>query len=476
MDDLRRAFDPEVFRSTGHVFVDQLADYLAAALRGTTPVLPAISPGEIVRVWGSEFPEQATGGLQSLLQRVIESSNHLHHPRYIGHQVTAPLPMAALCDLAAALLNNGMAVFDMGPAATAMERSVVGWMARQLGFGPAADGVLTSGGSVGNLTALLAARQAKAGFDVWSEGAHAGPPLAVLASDQTHYCVQRAVQIMGWGAGGVVVVPSDAGYRMRTNALGDAFRRAQHAGRSVIGVVASAGSTATGAFDPLESIADFCRDNDLWLHVDGAHGASLVLSERHRGLLRGIERADSVVWDAHKMLLMPALVTGVLFRDGARSYQAFAQEATYLFAGEEPQERWFDIGARTLECTKKMLSFKIYAALQVYGTRLFGDYLARTIDLAQRFAARLREAPDFEIAVEPQCNILCFRHVPPGVADLDALQLQVRQRLLETEGFYLVQTRLRGKQFLRTTLINPFTSDADLEALMHEIRRLAASA
>jgi len=371
------------------------------------------------------------------------------------------------------LLNNGMAVFEMGPAATMMERSVLQWMAERLGFGRGAGGVLTSGGSVGNLTALLAARQAKAGFDVWSEGAHAGPPLALLASDQTHYCVQRAVQVMGWGSGGVISVASDARYRMRANALPDALRRAQQAGRSVIGVVASSGSTATGAFDPLEAIADFCEANDLWLHVDGAHGASVALSERHRELLRGIERADSVVWDAHKMLLMPALVTAVVFRDAKRSYEAFAQQASYLFAESDPQERWFDVGSRTLECTKRMLSLKLYAALRVYGARLFADYIAATIDLAQRFAARLQAAEDFEIAVEPQCNIVCFRYLPPTLLDVDTLQSRIRLRIVESGRFYLVQTRLRDQTFLRATLINPFTSDADLDVLVEDIRNAA---
>jgi L-2,4-diaminobutyrate decarboxylase len=475
MEALRAAFAPANFRRLGHQVVDQLADYLDAALQGgPMPVLPPSVPNDLAAGWNADFPTSAHGSFADLLARVVDVSNHLHHPRYIGHQVTSPLPLAAICEMAAALLNNGMAVYEMGPAATVMERAVLQWMARQVGFGDGADGVLTSGGSAGNLTALLAARQAKAGFDVWNDGASAGPSLALLATDQTHYCIQRAVQIMGWGEGGVVGVATDARYRMRANALPDALRRAQHAGRTVIGVVASAGSTATGAFDPLEPVADFCADNDLWLHVDGAHGASVALSDRHRGLLAGIERADSLVWDAHKMLLMPALITAVLFRDGRRSYEAFAQEASYLFAGGDAHERWYDVGQRTLECTKRMMSFKLYAALQLYGTSMFADYVAASIDLAQRFAGHLQAAADFELAVEPQCNIVCFRYTPAGAPDLDGLQARLRQQLLASGAFYLVQTRLRPGLFLRTTLINPFTSDDDLAALLDAIRKTAA--
>ena len=477
MDPLPDAFAPEAFRTRGHRLIDELADYLGRATRGEPmAVLPWVEPNASLKAWPADFPLDPAPGASDLLARVVAGSNHLHHPRYVGHQVTAPLPLAALCEMVGTLLNNGTAVYEMGPVSVPMERALIRWMANLVGFGPAADGVFTSGGSIGNLTALLAARQAKAGFDVWTQGNAGGPPLAVLASEQSHYCVRRAVQIMGWGQGGVVPVPVDDRFRLRVDALDDALRAARQAGRRVIAVVASAGSTATGAFDPLGEIADFCARHDLWLHVDGAHGASAVLSDRYRHLLTGIERADSVVWDAHKMMLMPALITTVLFRDGRRSYESFAQEASYLFAeGQPTDQQWFNGGLRTLECTKRMMAVTLYVSLATHGTRLFADYLTATLDLAQRFAARLRAAPDFELAVEPQGNIVCFRHTPPGASDLDRLQEQIRRRILADGSFYLVQTRLPAGIFLRTTLINPLTGDDDLAALLEAVRAGAKS-
>jgi L-2,4-diaminobutyrate decarboxylase len=473
-------FDPEAFRHAGHRTIDLLADYLAEATRRAEasgrppmPVLPSMPPEEAVAAWPADFTRADPEGFHALIERVVRGSNHLHHPRYVGHQVTSPLPLAALADLVAALLNNGGAVYEMGPVSTAMERSLAAWFGAQLGFGPGCDATFTSGGSAGNLTALLAARQACAGFDSWTEGAHAGPPLAVLASDQTHYCVKRSVQIMGWGAAGVAPVSTDARYRMRPDALEAAHRRAESAGRKVIAVVASAGSTATGAIDPLDAIADYCEAHGLWLHVDGAHGASLALSERYRPLLRGIERADSVVWDAHKMLLVPALVTIVAFREGGRSYSAFAQDASYLFAGNAPEEEWFNAGVRTLECTKRMMSLKVYASLAAYGAAYFGDYVTRMVDLAKRFAAMIRTRDDFEVAVEPDCNIVCFRYVggPDATAAArNALQLRIREQVLASGAFYLVQTRLRDEvMFLRVTLINPLTTEDDLAALIEAV-------
>jgi len=484
-DAIARAFDAEAFRREGRRVVDLLADHLAAAQAGRTPsgaalpVLPPIPPEAMLARWRGDFPEGPTGGgLDALLARVIADSTQLHHPHFVGHQVTAPLPLAALCELAAALLNNGMAIYEMGPAATVMERRVLGWMAAQLGFGDGAAGVLTSGGSAGNLTALLAARQARAGFDAWSDGT-AGVRLAVLAPASSHYSVARSLQVMGLGAGAVEPVPLDGRLRLRAEALPGALARARDAGKRVFAVVANAGSTATGSFDPLDAIAAFCAREGLWLHVDGAHGAAAALAPETRALVAGIEHADSVVWDAHKMMLMPALVSAVLFREGRRSAEAFAQEASYLFQGDAAaRDEWWNVGLRTLECTKRMLSLNLYASLSLLGTRLFADYVARSFALGARFAAMVEASPDFELAVAPDCNIVCFRHRPRDCAGaaLDAHQERLRARVLESGAFYLVQTRLPAPMagvWLRTTLINPATSEADLEALLCALRDAA---
>jgi L-2,4-diaminobutyrate decarboxylase len=460
---MKEHYDPERFRELGKRVVDLLADALAAP----GAVLPWRTPDENLARW--PVRDDGGGDLVEILARAIAGSTRLHHPRYAGHQVTAPLPAAALCDLVSAFLNQGSAVYEMGPVANAMERQVVRWMASRLGLGDAADGVLTSGGSAGNLTALLAARQARAGWDAWSEP---GPPLAFLVGESAHYSISRATRIMGWGAGGAVAVPADASGRMRAGELAAARAAAERRGRRVIGVAASACSTATGVYDPLEAIADHCAREGLWLHVDGAHGAAAALSERQRWRLRGIERADSVVWDGHKMLLVPALVTAVLFRDGRRSYEAFAQEASYLYDGGGGEANWWDLGLRTLECTKLMMALKLWAVLATVGERALGEYVAETYERTARFAERLAAAGDFEV-IPPESNILCFRHVLPGMDEgaLDARQARAREEIIRGGGFYFVKTRLGGKTWLRVTVINPLTRDEDLDALADAVRR-----
>lgn len=458
-------FSPLLFRQNGHALVDLLTEHLQdAAASRIDSVMPRGTPAALAARFAGDFPESGDGDVLRVVTEALAASTALHSPGFIGHQVATPLPDAALCDLVAALLNNGMAVFEMGPAASAMERAVLAYLARAIGLPPTAGGVLTSGGSLGNLTALLAARQAKAGFDAWREGLRNRPQLVVYVAETAHYSVSRALRILGLGDAGVIAVAVDERLRMRIDALEDEIRRARNHGRRPIAVVASACSTAAGAFDPIDAIADVCQREDLWLHVDGAHGAALALSERHRGTVRGIERADSVVWDAHKMMLMPALITAVLFRDGEAGARAFSQEAGYLFDEAADSDAWSDIGRRTVECTKRMMSLKLYAALAAHGTRVFAEHIDAVCGLARHLAAGAR-ARGLEVLVEPECDIVCFRR--PGASG--GVTAGVRSALLAEGRFYIVQVHLSSGLWLRCTVLNPRTTAADLDAMLDRV-------
>ncbi|MSR06526.1 MAG: aminotransferase class I/II-fold pyridoxal phosphate-dependent enzyme [Gemmatimonadetes bacterium] len=467
---IRAAFDADQFRALGHKLVDRLAGYLGAATGGAKmPVMPGVSNEQLNAAWSSRF-QRGAGRFDELVARMVAGSNHLHHPRYVGHQVPPTLPVAALAELTVALLNNSLAVSEMGPSGAAIERSLIEWMTGAVGWGAGAGGVLTSGGALGNLTALLAARQAKAG-DSWNDGT--APRLAILASEQAHYSVERAVRVMGFGRHGFVPVPVDETFRLRASALEESYRAATRAGLTVIAVSASACSTATGTYDPLEEIAEFCAAQGLWLHVDAAHGASALLTKRYRGLLKGIDRADSLVWDAHKMMLMPLLVTGVLFKDRAAGAGAFASpRASYLY--EDAPDAADEISRRAFECSKPALGFPLYAALSLYGVDAFGQYVAGTYDLGRRFAEMIAATDDFELAVHPDANIVCFRYTGGRGKDLDAVQARARKRIVGEGAFYLVQVRLPAGLFLRTTIINPFTSEEDLAGLLTAVREAAA--
>ena len=235
---------------------------------------------------------------------------------------------------------------------------------------------------------------------------------------------------MGLGEEAVSPVAVDDLFHMRPDDLGRAFDEAVHRGRRPIALVANACSTATGSYDDLTAAAEFARSRGLWLHVDGAHGAGALLSPKYRHLLSGLDMADSFIWDAHKNLLMPALITAVLFRDGGKSYEAFSEKASYLFE-KGAREEWYNFAHRTMECTKTMMGLRLFISLAAYGTDFFAGYVTAMFDLARDFAALLRESGDFEPAVEPESNIVCFRYLKRGEVDLDGLQRRVRRALLE---------------------------------------------
>ena len=470
---------PEAFRALGHAVIDRLADYLDSAAQKRMPVLPAREPSELLHQWaekdlGHVAAPDPNVAMMELVDSILEHSTHLHHPGYVGHQVAVPHPHSVLLEMLHSLLSNGMAVYEMGQLQTVLERRVVEYLCATIGYDSTSGGVLTHGGSLGNLTALLAARQTRADHDIWTDGQQ--EPMTVLVSDQAHYCISRATRIMGWGEAGAWSVPTNEAYSMDFASLTRAHEEAMSSGRNVIAVVVSACSTATGSFDPIAPIADYCAEHNLWLHVDGAHGASHLFSTRYRDVLSGIERADSVVWDLHKMASLPALNTALLFKNDNHSYEAFAQQASYLFDEQSPSDQWFNLAQKTLECTKKAMGVTTFGMLKIYGASWFANRIDRLIELTCTLEAQLDEAPDFDVATPAQTNILCFRYLPESVPDSDALnQLQrtIRHRIIEDGRFYLVQTELKGKIWLRVTVMNPETTPHDLDELVSAIRKAA---
>jgi L-2,4-diaminobutyrate decarboxylase len=463
-------FDSTEFRGAGHVIIELLADYLDKNLKGEGKVIDWQAPQEALRNWQKPLPIKPAltprEFISALDQDILARTLRIHHPHNLGHQVATPLPVAALCDLVASLTNQAMTVYEAGPSATLLEKQVIQWLGELIGW-QHADGVLTSGGAQANLTALLAARQVKAGWDIWQQGVSNGPPLRILACETTHYSVSRAAGIMGLGTDAVIKVAMDAQGRMELAALKTAYEQCIAQNTKPFAVAASAGCTPTGSIDPLIEIGAFCREHDLWFHIDGAHGASALLSNKLKPMLAGIELADSVVWDGHKLLYMPAAVSAVLFREPKHSYAAFAQEASYLFSGEDSEES-FNLGTRTLECTKRMMGLKLWAAFMLYGTEKLGGLIEHVFETASRLAELLEESEEFELLMQPQTNIVCFRHLGKNLEGeaLSRHQEALRRKLVESGEFHLTQVKLNDQSWLRTTVMNPFTASNDLLALL----------
>lgn len=465
---LEQAYDVQSFRNWGHQLIDLLADHLQNAQSRIEPVIPYHDPENELIFWQQDFQSGQEQPLH-LFSKILHHSINVHHPHYIGHQVSVPALVASLAGLVSDVLSNGTGVYEMGMASNALERVVTDWVAKKIGYNTDAAGLLTSGGSLANLTALLTARKAQA-TEVWEEGHN--EQLAVLVSEEAHYCIDRAARIMGMGSKGIIKVPVNERYQIRTDLLEEYLQKAKTEGLKVIAVIGCAGSTATGSYDDLNALADFCKKHHLWLHVDGAHGGAVVFSEKYRHLAKGIERADSVVIDFHKILMTPALNTALIFKNGEDSYRTFAQKAQYLWDSQQTPE-WYHSGKRAFECTKFMMSVKVYSILKTYGEEVFAENVNRLYDLGKAFAKMIRERPDFELAVEPEANIVNFRYKKVPESELNEYNSAIRQSLLESGKFYIVQTMLQGKRYLRTSIMNPLTTEQDLAALLDEIVQLA---
>jgi L-2,4-diaminobutyrate decarboxylase len=241
-------------------------------------------------------------------------------------------------------------------------------------------------------------------------------------------------------------------------------------------VSAAACATPIGAFDPLAQIAEVCRRHEVWLHVDAAHGGALAFSDEHRHLLDGIEQADTVVCDAHKMMFMPALCAMLFYRNAGHRRAPFHQEAPYLFDPLVPELAEYDSGVANLECTKRAAAFGVWGVWSLFGPRIFADMVNVTIDLARQFHQLLSAEEDFETLHEPQCNIVAFRHLPREIREAapkesDLFQLRLRRAVIMSGEFYLVQSRLDGRPVLRTTMMNPLTTVDDLRQLIECLRR-----
>lgn len=487
------AFDPDALEAAGARLMSVLADHMRRVQARDANSLNWADPEPLIRE-ATAFMHRAPNhtavppdqhavadDVARLASAALARGHNLHHPHYMGHQVPASVPLAALFDVVGSVTNQVMAIYEMGPWATAVERAVVTAVGQQLGFSPGTfAGLVTSGGSLANLTALLTARNV-ALKNVWSEGLTDRHPAPVLvAHADSHYCVTRSAGILGLGTQHIVRAALDERRRIDPDRLDATLADLRARGVPIIAVVAASGATPTGACDRLAHLADVCRRHEVWLHVDAAHGGALAFSPRHCHLVAGIEQCDSVVCDAHKMLFMPALCALVFYRDRAHRIATFHQDAPYLFDPSAPHLAEFDSGIVTVECTKRAAAFGLWGIWSIFGPQLFADLIDVTIDLAQRFHQMLDAAQDFEPLHEPECNIVAFRYLPSRLRDaapeaIDALQAKLRRAVVESGRFFLTQTRIDGRCVLRTTIINPLTTADDLAALLDCLRDFGKS-
>jgi aromatic-L-amino-acid/L-tryptophan decarboxylase len=388
--------------------------------------------------------------------RALDESIAQPRPRYFAFIGSSGLEIGALGDLLAATYDMNLAVDAR--AATMLEQQAVGWVGEFVGY-PVARGAFTSGGTISNMTALAAARErALPGSRAAGLG---GLRAAVYASAEVHYSITRAVELLGIGSDRLRDLPIDEEHRMRVDLLAEAIDRDVADGVTPVAVVVTAGTTLTGAIDPIAPIADVCEARGIWLHVDGAYGlpAASVVPER----FAGVERADSVSVDAHKWLYVPKACSVALVREPGALLETFAHEQGYL----PHQQHELHAADITLEYSRPLRALKLWLAFRAHGAAQFREAIRRNLTEAQLLHRAASERQDFEtFEAAPHLSIVPIRHTPPGVKDLNAHNQALAEAIQADGRVYLASALIEEKVWLRPCFVNYRTTDDDVLAVL----------
>jgi glutamate/tyrosine decarboxylase-like PLP-dependent enzyme len=407
---------------------------------------------------------------------VMELSRHNGHPRFFGYVASPSTAIGAYADLIASALNANITCWRSGPAGTEIEQLVVRWLGSLIRYDEDAKGLLTSGGSMANMIALLIASRRTAGVDASRKGLwNVEAPMTIYASEEVHMSIAKAADVLGFGRDQVRLVACDERQRMRVDSLISHLKADRDRGLRPFCVVGSAGTVNTGAVDRLEEIAEAAREFDLWFHVDGAYGAPGVLDERKSELFAGLERADSVSLDPHKWLFVPVDAGCLLFRDAAAAAAAFSTEdADYIKLHGHADDAAFAYWDYGVELSRRFRALKIWLTLGYYGVRRLAEAISEDNSLATYLGEIVTTADDFELLAPVELSICCFRYVPPELKGNDAELNKVNERIMEVvqKGgrAYLSNATVNGKFALRACITNFRTTKADIDQTVEAVR------
>lgn len=470
--------EPDEFRRAAAELAGVLADYLGSL--GERPVWPGVGAQELKDAFDEPVPRAGKGFaafLDGLRTRVVPGCMAIGSPRYFGQFNPSPIPIAALADLAVSLLNQNAGSFLQSPAMTAIEGTVLQWLCRLAGLPAAADGHFTSGGTAANLTALKIARDRLAP-GIRERGTAALPAAPrVYVSEQAHFSIARSLDLLGLGRDALVLVDTDANFRMRPDALAARLRADRQRGFVPLAIVATAGTTPTASLDPLAEIAALAAAEGVHLHVDAAYGGAALLSDKLRSRLAGIERADSITIDPHKWMLMPNEAGCLLVRDRELLRGSFGEQPEYLRDSADRHQILPDYYRHGVQGSRRARAFRVWAAFQVHGSDAIAAAIERNVELLGYLRARVRRLENFEICHEPDFALLCFRFAKPGATpeQQDELNRKI-QRQVEASGVaWFATTVLRGRKVLRLNIESFRTTEADVDRTLAAIERAAAS-
>ena len=469
--------DPENWkqlRSLAHRMVDDAITYIETVRE--RPVWQPV-PDEVAARFDTPAPAMPAGAeavYREFTESILPYPMGNIHPRFWAWYMGNGTVFGALADFMAAIMNPNLG--GGNHVANLVEVQVVNWMKAMLGFPTDASGLLVSGGSMANFVGIAVARNTRAGFDVRERGLTGAPqPLTVYASTEVHSCNQKAVELLGLGSAGLRKVPVEKNFTIDLSALEAAIAMDRAKGLRPICIVASAGTVNTGAIDDLNTIADLCEREGLWLHVDGAIGAVAVLADNVKPKLRGIERADSVALDLHKWMHIPFEAGCVLVRradDHRRTFSLTPEYLAHESRGLAAGNHWFtDYG---LQLSRQFRALKVWMSIKEHGLARFGRMIARNVEQAHYFGRLVAADPQMELLAPIVLDIVCFRFNPGGLDDrrLDALNKEILMQIQERGIAAPSYTTLHGRYCLRIAIANHRSTLGDFDILAQSVVRI----
>jgi aromatic-L-amino-acid decarboxylase len=480
--DKYETLDPENWdemRDLAHRMVDDALDYIHSA--GERPVWYPV-PADVAELLTAPAPVEPSSPAEVYAEfqaNILPYNLHTNHPRFWAWYMGSGTVMGALADFLAAVLNPN--VGGINHVAPRVEEQVIGWIKEMMGYPQSASGILTSGASMANFTALTVARNTNCGYDVRREGVLAAPgPFTVYASTEIHSCNQKAVETLGLGSDGLRKVPVMDDYTIDMDELARQVAKDREAGMIPFCVIATAGTINTGAIDDMNAIADFCEQEGLWFHVDGAIGAVAVLADNVRDQLSGMERADSIALDLHKWMHIPFEAGCVVIRNAPAHRDSFALVPEYLQreddgGGMASGLYWpSDYG---LQLTRQFRALKVWMSIKEHGLERFGRMIARNVEQAHYLGALVEATPELELTGPIGLDIVCFRYNPGGL-DTEALNTLNKKLLVKLqEGGVAAPsyTTLKGNYCLRAAISNHRSRFEDFDLMVDEVLRIGAA-
>jgi aromatic-L-amino-acid decarboxylase len=462
----------EDFRHAGHYLVDFIADYLQNVKN--KPLFPNVEPAYLHELFNEALPDHPLPlqEVQQLLEeKLIPFCTHVNHPGYMGLITPSPNPAGILADFLASALNQNLGAYSIGPAATAIELRVIRWLNDLIGFDQKAGGNLTSGGMTANFIGLKLARDFTTNDEAQFEGLR--KTWTAYVSEERHVSIDKAVDAVGIGRNNLRVLPTNDRFQLRIDALEEAIDKDKKKGLQPICIIALAGTTNLGAVDDLKELHKIAKRENCWMHVDAAYGGGMLLSTKSRGLLTGLELADSVTIDPHKWFYAPLDAGAILVKDHSRLTASFGLEPAYLTDQTNQKNQRYQFYVHGFEQSKRFRSLKVWCSFHHYGKDQIGEWIDENLAQA-KYLHELAEADDdFESATPPVMSAVCLRYKAKGLDDAQLRELhhEVASRIEKAGQFWFATTSMKDKTWFRVNPVNIYTTLAHMNSLFQSLKQ-----